>query len=56
MRFAEEDLPDYLIENDPAFKTRIAEAYAEYTPLGGMPIDELIKKLEVANSWMVLIW
>ena len=42
----EEDLADYLIENDPAFKTRIAEAYAEYTSLGGMPVDELIKKLE----------
>jgi ArsR family metal-binding transcriptional regulator len=42
----EEDLADYLIENDPAFKNRIEEAYAEYKANGGMPADTLINKLE----------
>ncbi|HHT9137729.1 MAG TPA: hypothetical protein ACFYEK_10875 [Candidatus Wunengus sp. YC60] len=26
----EEDLTDYLVENDPAFKSRTEEAYTEY--------------------------
>jgi hypothetical protein len=42
----EDDLADYLIENDPAFKTRIAEAYAEYEAQGGITVDAMIKKLE----------
>lgn len=42
----EEDLSDYLIENDPAFKSRIEEAYAEYTVKGGITADAVIKKLE----------
>ncbi len=42
----EEDLADYLIENDPAFKMKIEEAYAEYKALGGISADALIKKLE----------
>ena len=42
----EEDLADYLIENDPAFKNRIEEAYAEYATGGGITADALIKKLE----------
>lgn len=41
----EEDLADYLIENDPAFKTRIEEAYAEYRASGGSAADILIKRL-----------
>jgi len=41
----EEDLADYLIENDPAFKTRIEEAYAEYRAGGGITADALINKL-----------
>jgi prevent-host-death family protein len=41
----EEDLEDYLIENDPAFKTRIEEAYAEYLSCGGATVDSMIKKL-----------
>jgi hypothetical protein len=41
-----EDLADYLIENDPAFKTRIEEAFAEYQKCGGIGIESLIKKLE----------
>lgn len=42
----EEDLADYLIENDPAFKTRVEEAYAEYTTHGGIPVETMIKTLE----------
>jgi hypothetical protein len=42
----EEDLADYLIENDSAFKARIEEAYTEYKVSGGMPADALIKRLE----------
>ncbi|MDD5243590.1 MAG: hypothetical protein PHU49_06190 [Syntrophorhabdaceae bacterium] len=41
----EEDLADYLIENDPAFKARIEEAYAEYRARGGITADALINKL-----------
>ena len=42
----EDDFADYLIENDPSFKMRIEEAYAEYKTDGGITADEMIKKLE----------
>lgn len=42
----EDDLADYLIENDPTFKARIEEAYAEYEARGGIPAETLINKLE----------
>ena len=42
----EKDLSDYLIENDPAFRTRIEESYAEYAAHGGMTIDKITKRLE----------
>jgi len=42
----EEDLADYLIENDPAFKNRIEEAYIEYRASGGITADAMINKLE----------
>ncbi len=42
----EDELADYLIENDPAFKTRIEEAYGEYRARGGITAEALIKKLE----------
>ena len=42
----EDDLADYLIENSPAFKSRIEEAYAAYEAGRGMTADALIKKLE----------
>ncbi len=42
----EDDLADYLIENDPAFKTRIEEAYTDYSVHGGIEADALINKLE----------
>ena len=42
----EEDLADYLIENDPAFKTRVEEAYAEYAAHGGITVERMIKTLE----------
>jgi len=42
----EDDLADYLIENDPAFKTRIEKAYAEYQSGRGTSADALIKRLK----------
>jgi hypothetical protein len=42
----EEDLADYLVENDPLFRSRIEDAYAEYTLAGGLTADALIVKLE----------
>jgi len=42
----EDDLADYLIENDPAFKTRIEKAYAEYRLHGGVSVDTVIERLE----------
>ena len=42
----EDDLADYLIEHDPAFRTRIEEAYAEYEAQGGTKAGNLIKRLE----------
>jgi antitoxin (DNA-binding transcriptional repressor) of toxin-antitoxin stability system len=42
----EEDLSDYVIENDPAFRARVEEAFVEYQAQGGISADALIKKLE----------
>jgi len=42
----EDDLADYLIENDPAIKSRIEEAYVEYATSGRIIGHELIKRLE----------
>lgn len=42
----DEDLSDYLMENDPAFKNRIEEAFTEYQVKGGASADAIIKKLE----------
>ncbi len=42
----EDDLADYLIENDPAFKTRIEEAFTQYETQGGITAEAMIKKLE----------
>ena len=42
----EDDLADYLIENDPAFKTRIEEAYADYETHGGITADAMIAELK----------
>jgi prevent-host-death family protein len=46
----EEDLADYLIENDPKFKMRIEESFAEYTYKGGIEADALIKRLEKRSA------
>jgi len=42
----EADLADYLIENDPEFRSKIEEAYAVYLSLGGTEAGELVTKLE----------
>ncbi len=45
-RITEEDLADYLIENDPVFQARIEEAFAEYKTRGGTEATVLIKRLK----------
>lgn len=42
----EEDLADYLIENDPSFSMKIEKAFKEYDAAGGISADTLIGKLE----------
>ena len=46
----EEDLADYLVENDPEFKAKVEEAYAEYLRLGGIEAGDLLKKLEKRHA------
>ncbi len=46
----EEDLADYLFENDPGFRTKIEEAYEEYLQLGGIEAGELLSKLEKRHA------
>jgi prevent-host-death family protein len=46
----EEDLADYLAENDPEFRARIEEAYAEYISLDGVEAGDLVKKLEKRHA------
>ena len=46
----EDDLADYLIENDPEFKKKIEESYAEYLVKGGIPAEELIEKLKKRHA------
>jgi len=47
---SEEDVADYLIENDPEFRSKIEEAYAEYLSLGGIEAGELVRKLEKRHA------
>lgn len=42
----EEDLADFLVENDPGFRTKIEDAYAAYLSFGGIEAGDLAKKLE----------
>jgi antitoxin (DNA-binding transcriptional repressor) of toxin-antitoxin stability system len=46
----EEDVADYLIENDPEFRSKIEDAYAEYLRLGGTEAGELVRKLEKRHA------
>jgi antitoxin (DNA-binding transcriptional repressor) of toxin-antitoxin stability system len=46
----QEDVEDYLIENDPGFRSKIEEAYAEYLRLGGLAADDLLRKLEKRHA------
>lgn len=46
----EDDLADYLIENDPKFKMKIEESFAEYASGGGIEAAKLIKKLEATRK------
>lgn len=40
----EEDFEDYLLENNPKFLTALEKARKEYLELGGVGIDEYLKK------------
>jgi antitoxin (DNA-binding transcriptional repressor) of toxin-antitoxin stability system len=42
----EADLSDYLVEHDPAFKTKIESAYADYLTHGGISGDAILAKLK----------
>ena len=46
----EDALSDYLIENDPAFKKRIENAYSEYALHGGITADAPHKKVR-KTTW-----
>ncbi len=46
----EDDLAEYLIENDPAFKNKIKEASSEYAKVGGLPANNLIRRLGKRHS------
>lgn len=39
-----EDFEDYLLENNPKFLAALEEAREEYLKLGGMSVDEYLKK------------
>jgi prevent-host-death family protein len=47
---SEEDVADYLIENDPEFRSKIEESYAEYLSSGGIGSGALIRKLEKRHA------
>ncbi|MFH1756714.1 MAG: hypothetical protein ABH969_01575 [Pseudomonadota bacterium] len=49
----EDDLADYLIENDPKFKKRIEESFAEYARSGGIEAGDLIRKMEKRHAQKV---
>jgi prevent-host-death family protein len=40
----EDDMADYLIENDPEFKKKIEESWAEYLAVGGATAGELLER------------
>lgn len=42
----EDDLADYLIEHDPAFKVKIEAAYADYLAHGGISSEAMLAKLK----------
>ena len=41
---SEEDFEDYLLENNPKFLAALEKAREEYLQLGGIGIDEYLKK------------
>lgn len=42
----EENLEDYIIEHDPAFRKKLEASLKEYLRSGGVSADELISELE----------
>ncbi len=46
----QEDVEDFLIENDPGFRLKIEEAYAEYLSLGGLEAGDLLKRLQERHA------
>ena len=41
---SEEDFEDYLLENNPKFLAALEKAREEYLKLGGISVDEYLKK------------
>ncbi len=41
---SEDDFEDYLLENNPIFLDALEKAREEYLPLGGMEMDEYLRK------------
>jgi len=41
---SEEDFEDYLLENNPKFLAALEKAREEYLELGGVSVDEYLKK------------
>jgi antitoxin (DNA-binding transcriptional repressor) of toxin-antitoxin stability system len=46
----QEDVEDYLIENDPGFRSKVEDSYAEYLKLGGLAADDVLRKLEKRHA------
>jgi prevent-host-death family protein len=47
---SEEDLEDYLIENNPKFLAALEKAKEEYVRLGGVGVDEYLKRRKSKNG------
>ncbi|MBI2932483.1 MAG: type II toxin-antitoxin system Phd/YefM family antitoxin [Planctomycetes bacterium] len=43
---SEEDLEDYILANHPALRASIEAADREYRKKGGIPLEEVIRRLE----------
>ena len=47
---SDEDFEDYLLENSPKFMRALEEAREEYMRLGGMGMDEYLKKRKLKHE------
>ena len=47
---SEEDFEDYLLENNPKFLTALEKAREEYLKIGGIGIDEYLRKRKARHG------